>query len=182
MKRILWSVPTLLAPGERLPPSNRKNARKRFAPPGMSGTMIVSSEMLPRRAPTRPALSTGGGKSEACDLRSRRAFSSAFFPSFGASAYSSRNCLVFSSAGLSCTCVAMVVLLEWSGQGCFKLALARDGEASLQVVQAQLHERRHSAPHEDVGLVVREVLHAPARDTSFAFRFHVDRADVVRSG
>jgi hypothetical protein len=65
--------------------------------------MIVSSEILPRRAPTRPAVSTGGGKSEACDLSSWSAFSSAFFPSSGASANSSRSFLIFSSTGWCCS-------------------------------------------------------------------------------
>ena len=50
--------------------------------------MIVSSETLPRRAPTRPALSTGGGGSDACDFSSWSAFSSAFLPISGASANS----------------------------------------------------------------------------------------------
>ena len=64
--------------------------------------MIVSSETLPSRAPTRPALSTAGGKSEACDLSSWSAFSSAFFPSSGASANNSRNCWTFFSTDWSC--------------------------------------------------------------------------------
>src|SRR4029078_8667499 len=58
-----WSVPTLLAPGERFPPSDCRNVRSRFAPPGTNGTMMVNSDLLPRRAPTRPALSIGCGRS-----------------------------------------------------------------------------------------------------------------------
>jgi hypothetical protein len=100
-KRMSWSVPTL-SPLLRLPPSNRRNARSRFAPPAASGTTIVSSETLPRRAPTRPALSmAGGGVSETCELISRSAFSSAFFPRSGASANNSRNCRTFSAPACS---------------------------------------------------------------------------------
>ena len=102
-KRILWRVPTLSAPCERLPLNNLRNPRSRFAPPGTSGTIMVSSDTLPRRAPIRPALSTGGGRSEVSDLSSASAFSSAFFPSSGASAKSSLNCWIFCSTVWSCS-------------------------------------------------------------------------------
>lgn len=39
--------------------------------------MIVSSETLPGRLPTRPALSTGGGVLDASDVSLLRTFSSA---------------------------------------------------------------------------------------------------------
>ena len=50
-----------LACATRLPPNRLRNARVRSAPPGANGTMIVSSETLPSRLPTRPALATGIG-------------------------------------------------------------------------------------------------------------------------
>ena len=63
---------------------------------------MVSSETLPRRLPTRPALSTGGGGvCDACDVSSRSTFSSAVLPTSGASANSSRSCSIFFSTALS---------------------------------------------------------------------------------
>jgi len=47
-------APVLLLP--MLPCNVSKKARIRFAPPGLSGAIIVSSETFPRRAPIRPAL------------------------------------------------------------------------------------------------------------------------------
>src|SRR5262245_20233596 len=74
-----------------------RNARSRFAPPGASGTTMVSSETFPRRTPARPALSTGGGgASVAVAVSSWSTLSSAFLPTSGASAYSSRSCRIFS--------------------------------------------------------------------------------------
>ena len=64
--------------------------------------MMVNSETLPRRLPTRPALSIGtGGESEACDVSSRSTFSSAVLPTSGASANSSRRWSIFSSVVMS---------------------------------------------------------------------------------
>src|SRR6185369_13813459 len=115
-KRMSWRVPTLDAPGARLPPSDCRNVRSRFAPPGTNGTMMVNSERFPRRAPTRPALSIGGGGSETCDLSSLSTFSRAVFPGSVASANSSRNCCIFCSGLPSCfafvavcVCVGIVV-------------------------------------------------------------------------
>src|SRR5262245_61331310 len=74
-----------------------RNARSRFAPPGASGTTMVSSETLPRRTPARPALSRGtGGACVACSVSSWSTLSSAFLPTSGASAKSSRSCRIFS--------------------------------------------------------------------------------------
>src|ERR1700733_8228247 len=53
-KRMSWRLPTR-SPLFRLPPSNRRKARSRLAPPGASGTMIVSSETLPRRGGAPPS-------------------------------------------------------------------------------------------------------------------------------
>ncbi len=65
--------------------------------------MMVSSETLPSRLPARPALCTGGGGFwDASDASLLRTFSSAVVPTSGASANSSRNCLIFSSTALSC--------------------------------------------------------------------------------
>src|SRR6185295_14533412 len=90
-------VPTLDAPPLRLPPINRRNARRRFAPPGANGTRMVSSETLPRRTPVRPALSRAcGGGCVACAVSSWSTLSSAFRPSSGASANSARSCWIFS--------------------------------------------------------------------------------------
>src|SRR5580692_12738498 len=92
-----WTVPTASAPA-RLPPNSRRNARSRWAPPGANGTMIVSSETLPSRLPTRPALCTGGGAAwDASDASLLSTFSSAVLPTSGASANSSRSWLIFSS-------------------------------------------------------------------------------------
>jgi hypothetical protein len=64
--------------------------------------MIVSSETLPSRLPTRPALSTGGGFWDASDASLLRTLASAVLPTSGASANSSRSWLIFSSAVRSC--------------------------------------------------------------------------------
>ena len=79
-KRIVWSVPTLSARCEKFPLSNLRNARNSLAPPGAEGTMIVSSDTLPRRAPTRPALSTGGGKIRSLRLELVKRIFRRFFP------------------------------------------------------------------------------------------------------
>src|SRR5262245_4878181 len=58
---------------------------------------MVSSETFPRRTPARPALSTGsGGACVACAVSSWSTLSSAFLPSSGASANSSRSFWIFS--------------------------------------------------------------------------------------
>jgi hypothetical protein len=68
------------------------------APPGASGTRIVSSETLPSRLPARPALSIGGGGAVAAsDCNRSITFSSATLPTSGASANSSRNWAILAS-------------------------------------------------------------------------------------
>ena len=83
----VWKLTLTGCPGDR-----------RWAPPGAKGTMIVSSETLPSRLPTRPALYTGGGCAlDASDASLLSTVSSAFLPTSGASANSSRSWLIFSS-------------------------------------------------------------------------------------
>src|SRR5262245_59316754 len=78
---------------------------------------MVSSETFPRRTPARPALSRGsGGACVACAVSSWSTLSSAFLPSSGASANSSRSFWIFSlpararsdSVGVD-VCVAITV-------------------------------------------------------------------------
>ena len=75
--------------------------------------MIVNSETLPSRLPTRPALSTGGGGCfDAWDASSWRTFSSAVLPTSGAPANSLRICSSFSSTdATSSVCVAATSLV-----------------------------------------------------------------------
>ena len=75
---------------------------------------MVSSETLPSRLPTRPALSIGGGGVfDACDVSSLSTFSSAFLPTSGASANSSRSCSIFSSTVISCPGSVAVRCFGW---------------------------------------------------------------------
>src|SRR5688572_26127603 len=50
--RMSWTVPTRSAPANR-PFTEARNARNFSAPPGLSGTITVSSEIWPSRKPTR---------------------------------------------------------------------------------------------------------------------------------
>jgi hypothetical protein len=75
--------------------------------------MMVSSETLPSRLPTRPALCTGGGGFwDACDVSWPSTFSSALRPTSGASANSSRNWLIFSSAAAPVVAVVVSVVIS----------------------------------------------------------------------
>ena len=72
--------------------------------------MIVSSETLPIRLPTRPALSIGGGGlPDASDASLLRTFFSAVRPTSGASANSSCNCLILSSTDSVAVVVPVVM-------------------------------------------------------------------------
>src|SRR5580704_10331582 len=58
----------------------------------------------------------------------------------------------------------------------------RDSKAGLQTSEARLDQRRHHGPHDDVGLIVGQKIHAPTGDTAAALWLHVERSDVMGGG